>query len=73
MQREDDQVGPVKLDADDVSVVPIEPTGCDHCDDPATHYVMLDMRGHGTKSAVAECCEGCARDIAASLAASLRR
>jgi DNA-directed RNA polymerase subunit M/transcription elongation factor TFIIS len=61
------------LDGDDVSVVPIEPTACDHCGQPATHYVMLDMRANGSQSAVSECCEACANDFANDLRRSLSR
>ena len=71
MNREDDESGPLTLDAGDVSVVEKDPAICDSCGEAATHYVMIEMRGNGSKSAVAECCKSCAEDFAADLRKSL--
>lgn len=61
----------IKLDAADVTVVEIEQTLCDECGGLATHYVMLDMRSNGAKTAVAELCEVHAEEFASVLRASL--
>jgi len=61
----------IRLDAGDVSIVRIEPTVCDHCEKPATHYIMLHMRSLGSSAAVAACCEAHAEDVAKDLRASL--
>jgi hypothetical protein len=64
----------IKLDADDVTIIPIAPTMCDECLElPATHYVQIDLRGNGTEVAVAECCESCAENFADRLRGRFRR
>jgi uncharacterized coiled-coil protein SlyX len=60
-----------QLDASDVTVERCHAPSCDDCDNPATHYVMLDMHATGTKRAVAELCEEHANLFAETLRKSL--
>lgn len=60
------------LDAGDVTVVEKDHTSCEDCGEPSTHYVMLDMRAMGTRTAVAELCQLHAELFAGRLRRSLR-
>lgn len=62
---------PVKLNAGDVIIEPLEPRECDDCVDPATKLVMLDLRGNGMAIAVGKFCDVCADETAERLRTSL--
>lgn len=72
MALQDDEM--LKLDADDVTVVTIDPDECECSGVKAvavTHVVMFDMRANGSVHEVFRGCATCATDFANRLKSSL--
>jgi hypothetical protein len=62
----------IRLNKDDVMVLPFEEDLCSDCADAkVTSYVSLDMRGNGTEHEVFRGCEDCCEAFAARLRATL--
>lgn len=62
---------PIKLDAGDVLIEPLDPVECEDCIDPATKVLSLDLRNNGQTIAVGAFCDGCIEERAERLRASL--
>lgn len=62
---------PIKLDADDVLVDPLEPEECQDCPDPATKVLSLYLRSVGQMLAIGAFCDGCVAKRAEQMRASL--
>ena len=49
----------IKLNKDDVSIWPLETKRCEHCNEPATHTVQLDLRSAGSAHEIFRGCWDC--------------